>query len=268
MAFRLSHIVLIALLIFGVSCKETTSDDCKCDREAILLHNIKELDFVSGLFTASRRVAPVPQMDCVGGSAQGSHLEPLKARCVNVGLLEPHWRCEATMDDTVQLGTATVTCEGYEAKLDPYVLKNSCGLSYTLEYTSWSSYMFGYLMRGFNKLIIQPLKWIVSFAGVAFIALVITALIRRPAHRNQNGQTEQGNNTQSILSILFRGPVKSEKRQERRTHDVDEEEEDEEEETPKVWEGRLRNRTPRSQNSSPVKDISPRKASPTGMAAR
>lgn len=58
-------------------------------------------------------------------------------------VIEPHWRCESTLDDKVKLGSVTVTCEGYEGPLDPYVLRDSCGLKYNLEYTNWVPYILG-----------------------------------------------------------------------------------------------------------------------------
>jgi hypothetical protein len=98
-------------------------------------------------------------MECIGGSARGYN-EPDVVRCVNIGHngmwchitsvnlkinshSEPHWRCEATLDDSVKLGHVIVTCEGYEGPLDPYVLKDSCGLKYSLEYTGWANFFLG-----------------------------------------------------------------------------------------------------------------------------
>jgi hypothetical protein len=61
------------------------------------------------------------------------------------------WACSAELDKRVKLGDIDVSCEGYRDPDDPYVLKGSCGLRYTLEYTaqgkeeassqsSWGSY--------------------------------------------------------------------------------------------------------------------------------
>lgn len=47
------------------------------------------------------------------------------------------------MEDDVKLGHVIVTCEGYEGPLDPYVLRDSCGLKYSLEYTSWTNFVLG-----------------------------------------------------------------------------------------------------------------------------
>jgi hypothetical protein len=56
--------IILALLIVGVLSiqTKTAADECTLEREAILLHNIKELEFTAGQFTASRRVAAIPQV--------------------------------------------------------------------------------------------------------------------------------------------------------------------------------------------------------------
>lgn len=56
------------------------------------------------------------------------------------------------MDNGYRFGRIEVTCEGYSHSSDPYILKGSCGLEYTLELTkegrkrnhgSWSSHKSG-----------------------------------------------------------------------------------------------------------------------------
>lgn len=39
------------------------------------------------------------------------------------------------MSTDYRFGKTDVSCEGYRDRHDPYVLKGSCGLEYTLEYT-------------------------------------------------------------------------------------------------------------------------------------
>ncbi len=39
------------------------------------------------------------------------------------------------MDNDFRLGRVEVVCEGYDYPDDPYILKGSCGLEYTLDYT-------------------------------------------------------------------------------------------------------------------------------------
>ena len=103
----------------------------------ILLSNVKELHFRAGELTASRRVPPVNQMTCVGGTGQRESHKVTYARCVNTHYgtnnQEPVWRCEIGTFDNVKLGQAWVNCEGYKDSDDPYVLDGSCALEYTLD---------------------------------------------------------------------------------------------------------------------------------------
>jgi len=39
------------------------------------------------------------------------------------------------MDNDYRFGKIEVSCEGYDHPDDPYILKGSCGLEYTLDYT-------------------------------------------------------------------------------------------------------------------------------------
>ena len=253
-------LIFFALLFVGALCTQTTTaaDECKMEREAVLLHNIKELDFTLGKFTASRRVAAVPQLECVGGSASGTNYEPFSVRCVNIGNREPHWRCESTLDDKVKLGHATVSCEGYEGPLDPYVLRDSCGLKYTLDYTNWIPYMLGHAANGVNYFVLTPLKWGLFSAALAFVGLVVLAAIRKPAHRQKSRQQNQD---VSFWQILFPSG---------NTNEAEEEENEKDDEGytgEGPWKGRLRDRR---QIHSPYKDNeSPYNAPPTtGLAAR
>jgi hypothetical protein len=45
---------------------------------------------------------------------------------------DPIWQCTAELENGVRLGTTDVVCEGYRDRDDPYVLRGSCGLEYTL----------------------------------------------------------------------------------------------------------------------------------------
>jgi hypothetical protein len=45
------------------------------------------------------------------------------------------WECKADMDNLYRFGSVEVVCEGYDYSDDPYILKGSCGLEYTLELT-------------------------------------------------------------------------------------------------------------------------------------
>ncbi|RXM27184.1 Store-operated calcium entry-associated regulatory factor [Acipenser ruthenus] len=65
------------------------------------------------------------------------------------------WECKTDMDTAYRFGTIEVSCEGYNYPDDPYVLKGSCGMEYTLELTEHgkqnrkSSYGSGGFSSGF-----------------------------------------------------------------------------------------------------------------------
>jgi len=236
LATTLTIVLSTTETLHGTTTKEgtttTSSCECECEKETILLQDIKELAFLKGAQTLSRRQPAIQQLECVGGSAKGSH-EPNSVRCVNIGHLEPHWRCEATLEDSVQLGSSTVSCEGYRSNDDPYVLRGSCGLAYTLEYTHWGDYLWGKAVRAFSILVLNPLKWILFAGFTAFVALVLLAAIRRPTRRHRM-QEQQSEKTQS--GRLKRHAAK----------EVDYEIEDyemEDEGVDTLWTGRLRPRS-------------------------
>eukprot|EP00007_Cunea_sp_BSH-02190019_P008541 CAMPEP_0174245482 /NCGR_PEP_ID=MMETSP0417-20130205/39216_1 /TAXON_ID=242541 /ORGANISM="Mayorella sp, Strain BSH-02190019" /LENGTH=329 /DNA_ID=CAMNT_0015325273 /DNA_START=57 /DNA_END=1042 /DNA_ORIENTATION=- len=104
--------------------------------DRVLLTDIGALTFTSGQMTTGRRSSPVPQLTCVGGSASGQP-QPSVVQCRNVGHdgFDVQWRCEADMSDDFRFGRVTVVCEGFDSPDDPYILRGSCGLEYTLDLT-------------------------------------------------------------------------------------------------------------------------------------
>jgi len=154
--------------------------------------------------------------------------------------LEPHWRCEATLEDTVQLGTSLVSCEGYRTNSDPYVLRGSCGLAYSLEYTTWGPYLWGKTVKALSILIWTPLKWLGYTTVGLLVGLVILTLVRRPALRARHHATHEKKEV-----LKKRPPPRKVKYvEDEDVVDLDEEddfeEEFEEEEDDTVWSGRLR----------------------------
>eukprot|EP01114_Cavostelium_apophysatum_P021788 TRINITY_DN7691_c0_g1_i1.p1 TRINITY_DN7691_c0_g1~~TRINITY_DN7691_c0_g1_i1.p1 ORF type:complete len:342 (-),score=38.07 TRINITY_DN7691_c0_g1_i1:38-1063(-) len=107
--------------------------------DAVLLEGIRALTLEQGKYTNARRVSAIPQLQCVGGSAKGrTEYFPTVVQCTNVGgdgSGDVQWKCEADLDSSVRFGRTDVSCEGYSHPDDPYVLKGSCGLEYTLELT-------------------------------------------------------------------------------------------------------------------------------------
>ena len=80
--------------------------------------------------TNGRRSAPVPQLNCVGGTAGCNAFKPQVVQCYNRGFdgQDYQWECKTDMDNAYRFGQVAVTCEGYSHPDDPYVLKGSCGV--------------------------------------------------------------------------------------------------------------------------------------------
>jgi len=221
-----------------------TTTPCNCEREAVLLHEIKELNFVKGVNTLSRRETAIPQLECVGGSAKGT-FEPNIIRCVNVGHVDPHWRCEATTDTSVQLGSVTVSCEGYTGPHDPYVLRGSCGLLYHLEYTNWGAYLWGKLLRALTILVWTPIKWLGMTAIGLFVGLVALAIIRRPTRRNRQATNNAQRSVANVPEVRGWG-IWEESRNE---YEMEGEGGD------TIWTGRLRPRAHKKDVPSPAYSV-------------
>uniref|UniRef100_A0A6I8N960 Store-operated calcium entry-associated regulatory factor n=1 Tax=Ornithorhynchus anatinus TaxID=9258 RepID=A0A6I8N960_ORNAN len=105
--------------------------------EKILLREIQALTLHRGQFTSARRSAPVPQLQCTGGSAGCAAYVPDVVQCHNKGWdgFDVQWECKADLDQAYRFGRMVVSCEGYDYPEDPYVLRGSCGLEYNLELT-------------------------------------------------------------------------------------------------------------------------------------
>ena len=151
--------------------------------ERTLLSSIKTLTLRQGLKTTHNRVAPVPQLKCVGGTAKGLYdIDVL--RCKNAGSsyddADIEWTCTASLPAEFKLGSTDVICEGFTGPNDPYVLKGSCGVEYRLMLTKlgeekhgrkggsdlWSNFPEG---KGYSD-IAAGLFW------VAFVAVLLWML--------------------------------------------------------------------------------------------
>jgi hypothetical protein len=130
----LSSLVLAAAL--GASAFAFNNNNNN-DPNRVPLRDVHVQTFRRGQLTAARRVAPVAQLTCVGGSfgcARDSGFA--SAQCTNVGSdgRDAQWRCEATgLPDGARFGRIEVSCEGYDHPDDPYILHNSCALEYELD---------------------------------------------------------------------------------------------------------------------------------------
>jgi len=102
----------------------------------VRLQDVQVLTLHQGKMTTGRRSSPVPQLNCVGGSAKGI-FNPQVVQCYNRGWdgMDVQWECKTDLDMDYRLGSVNVICEGYDYPEDPYILAGSCGLEYTLELT-------------------------------------------------------------------------------------------------------------------------------------
>ncbi|XP_055332034.1 store-operated calcium entry-associated regulatory factor-like [Paramacrobiotus metropolitanus] len=105
--------------------------------DRVLLSDVQTLTLHQGKMTAARRTRAVPQLACVGGTAGCSAFVPQTVQCYNRGSdgMDVQWECKTDMDNDFRFGQIEVVCEGYEHPEDPYVLKGSCGMEYTLDLT-------------------------------------------------------------------------------------------------------------------------------------
>lgn len=108
----------------------------KVPKNAILLSRVESLTFHSGKQTTSRRVSPMPQLQCVGPANVCSLYNVDVMRCTNEGAdydaENIQWSCKASLPEEFKLGSTDVICEGYASSEDSYVLKGSCGVEYRL----------------------------------------------------------------------------------------------------------------------------------------
>lgn len=105
--------------------------------ERVLLREIQAITLYSDRYTNARRSAPIPQLKCIGGSAGCGAVIPQVVQCHNRGWdgIDVQWECKVDMDNAYRFGKVEVSCEGFDYPEDPYVLRGSCGLEYTLELT-------------------------------------------------------------------------------------------------------------------------------------
>lgn len=110
---------------------------CSWNEGSVLLRDIQVLTLYKGRYTTGRRSSPVPQLQCVGGSAGCHAFVPEVVQCQNKGWdgVDVQWECKTDMDNSYRFGRVEVSCEGYNHQADPYVLTGSCGLEYSVELT-------------------------------------------------------------------------------------------------------------------------------------
>lgn len=102
----------------------------------IQLKNGQVLDLTEGVMTIGRRLSPISQLECVGGTAGCRTFAPEKVKCYNRGFdgKSMQWDCQARLNNLVKFGEIDVQCEPFMDAKDTFILKGSCGLKYTLDW--------------------------------------------------------------------------------------------------------------------------------------
>lgn len=182
---------LVAGLVFLavlVTSPVTAAFGSSSGSDRVLLRDVSALTLYPDRMTAGRRSHPVPQLQCVGGTAKG-HYKPSVVQCINRGSdgYDIQWECKADMDNSFKFGQVEVTCEGYDYPDDPYVLKGSCGLEYTVDFTeegyqknrqqghtySHSHNDGGYWNPGYGKKASSIVGDLLFLCGIALVIYII-----------------------------------------------------------------------------------------------
>ncbi|KAL2181366.1 uncharacterized protein P884DRAFT_326084 [Thermothelomyces heterothallicus CBS 202.75] len=113
-------------------------------KDAVLLSEVQALTLHGpDKMTTSRRTPPIPQLRCVSPAALCRLAGPVRTmRCTNQGAgyggaEDAAWACAVAggLPRAVRLDRTDVLCEGYASPDDPYVLRGSCGVEYTVRLT-------------------------------------------------------------------------------------------------------------------------------------
>ncbi|KAI1703546.1 SOCE-associated regulatory factor of calcium homoeostasis domain-containing protein [Ditylenchus destructor] len=149
------------------------------EAQRVLLRDVTSITLNRGVYTSGRRSAPVPQLQCTGGTANGKY-SPKTVQCYNRGFdgVDVQWECKADMPLDFQFGKISVSCEGYEYPNDPYILANSCGLEYELDYSA----------KG-NRISIAK---VVYFFIACFIIYLIYLALTAPREGDEEDRRRQG----------------------------------------------------------------------------
>lgn len=179
----------ILLLITVVFIYRTESN------EKVRLADISAITLRKGEYTTGRRSAPVPQLQCVGGSAKG-RFEPRVVQCYNRGFdgNDVQWECKAEMSDHYEFGKIQVSCEGFSYPDDPFILKGSCGLEYELEFTESGRRAAGSKQPSAPPYEEEkPLLYHITTAVIILVVLSVIYIICTGPRQGNEGDRYRGN---------------------------------------------------------------------------
>ncbi|ORY86780.1 hypothetical protein BCR37DRAFT_390520 [Protomyces lactucae-debilis] len=167
--------------------------------KGVPLASVRTLTLRAGQLTTGRR-SKVPQLKCVGGSAQGLY-EVDVLQCRNLGpqytLDDIQWSCTAArLPDSYQLGSTEVICEGFNHPDDTNITPGSCGVEYTLHLTDigekrYSGFARVHRLRHGSTWFSKAFSLL--FVGVlGFIIYNLYKSCTRPGHRAAGGRRPGG----------------------------------------------------------------------------
>src|SRR5271156_2912444 len=146
--------VFVLLQLLSTTMGARVTNPSNVPKNAVLISKVSSLTLRAGKYTTSRRVSPIPQLNCVGPRDICSLYKVDVMRCTNEGSdydsENAQWACRATLPEEFKLGSTDVVCEGYESSDDPYILKGSCGVDYRLLLTEKGEEKYE-LKRGFYQ---------------------------------------------------------------------------------------------------------------------
>ncbi|KAM3513917.1 hypothetical protein MY11210_002454 [Beauveria gryllotalpidicola] len=151
MHLRGALLLSLGLAVSAVSAKQQQRPPPA--NSAVLLSSVQSLTLRGrGAKTSHRRVPAAPQLRCVSPRALCDLHAVDVMRCTNQGSSygdeDVEWSCAASLPAELKLGATDVICEGYASSDDPYVLKGSCGVEYTLALTELGERRYPDLARG------------------------------------------------------------------------------------------------------------------------
>ena len=97
--------------------------------EKVPIREVSSLLLHRGKMTTGRRASPVPQLNCLSNCQDA----PDTIYCSNAGHdgEDVVWECKSDPAGAV-LRDLNVQCEGYDYPDDPYILKGSCGIEFSM----------------------------------------------------------------------------------------------------------------------------------------
>ncbi|XP_074641514.1 store-operated calcium entry-associated regulatory factor-like [Tubulanus polymorphus] len=188
LALKIMDYLPLVLLTIAAEMNILVSADRK-----MRLSDIQVLTLYNGKMTNARRSSPIPQVKCIGGTAGCNSFTPNVVQCYNRGSdgYDVQWECKTDMDNSYRFGRVEVSCEGYEYRDDPYILRGSCGLEYTIDLTEagykkrahgGSSYYgnkeYGSSYGGYYKQLTKGTSVIGDLIMLVIVGLIIYAIYK------------------------------------------------------------------------------------------